>query len=328
MMTREDALVAWERILLEEGRTSARTRESYRQVLRKVGSTIVLTNPPEQVAAALTEYRKQLQVRFEAGKISRSYIRLHVSSIRSFYRTLVKAGMYPSDPTAAIRSIASEEGVPRPLSSQDVDKLFSAVDLKEPDGLRDLCLLWLYYHSLRNSEAANLTTDAVVYSSRDESVGITFQAKGNKTRTVVLVPEAATALAELLLKQFGPEGWEDWFPREDSQWIFKCLDQLQSRVLKGKNVRVFWHNDKPLTKRLSNRIFAKYRDKSGVVGAVPHRLRHTCATNLLNADVDLRTVQEILGHSSIRQTQRYTAILTSRKQQAMSRLPRPVMTHG
>lgn len=326
-MTREDALSTWERLLLERGRTTPRTRESYRQVLKRLSEHVNITAPPEQVAAALQLYRQQLQQQFESGKISRSYIRLQVAALKSFYRTLVEGQAYPTDPTTSLRSIASDEGVPRPLASQDVDKLFSAIDLEQPDGLRDLCMMWLYYHSLRNSEVTNLTTDTIQYSSREDSVVLTFKAKGNKTRTVVLLPEAGYALAELLLRQYGPPDWAKDV-EVTPEYLMKALDLLLTRVLKGKPTRVFLHNGKPMSRRTSNRIFAGYRDKAGLVSAGPHSLRHTCATNLLNADVDLRTVQEILGHTSVRQTQRYTAVLTSRKQQAMNRLPRPTMAHG
>jgi site-specific recombinase XerD len=292
-------------------------------VLKQLSSRIPMTDPPEQVAAALQLYRTQLQQQFESGKISRSYIRLHVAALRSFYRELVERKLYPSNPTTAIRSVGSDEGVPRPMASQDVGKLFEAVDLTAPDGLRDLCLLWLYYHSLRNSEVANLTTEAIAYSGREEALVITFKAKGNKTRVVVLVPEASDALAEHLLRQFAPPDWDPGIDPDHPQFRLQCLDLLLNRVLHGKAARVFLHNDRPLTRRESNRIFAAYREKAGILRAGPHMLRHTCATELLNADVDLRTVQEILGHSSVRQTQRYTAVLTSRKHQAMSRLPRP-----
>jgi site-specific recombinase XerD len=327
-MTRDDALQAWDRLLLERGRTSVRTRESYRQVLKRLAADVPLTDPPEQVATALQQYRSKLQKQFESGAISRSYIRLQVAAIKSFYRTLVDGQLYPADPTTSLRSIASDEGAPRPLSSQDVDRLFSAVTLDQPNGLRDLSMMWLYYHSLRNSEVANLRTDAVQYSSREDSVVITFKAKGNKTRTVVLVAEAAYCLAELLLRTYGPEDWDKDVDPVTPEYLFKALDLLLTRVLKGKPQPVFLHHDKPMTRRESNRIFAHYRDKAGLVSAGPHSLRHTCATNLLNADVDLRTVQEILGHTSVRQTQRYTAVLTSRKQQAMNRLPRPAVSHG
>lgn len=323
-----DAVQTWERLLLEQGTTAARTRESYRWVLRRVGAQVTLTDPPEQVAKQLLGYRTQLQKDFEANRISRSYIRLHVAAIRSFYRTLVEAGLYPADPTTGLRSIGSDEGVPRPLSTQDVDRLFSAIDLSSPNGLRDLTMMWLYYHSLRNTEVANLTTENILYSSRDESVVVRFKAKGDKTRTVVLVPEAGVALARLVLQRFAPDGWDVNYSTDHPTSLFQALELLLARALKGKPLWVFEHNGRPMTRRQSNRIFAFYRDKAGVVVAHPHMLRHTCATNLLNADVDLRTVQEILGHSSLRQTQRYTAILTSRKQQAMSRLHRPAVAHA
>ena len=106
--------------------------------------------------------------------------------------------------------------------------------------------------------------------------------------------------------------------------IMEGTELVLTRVVADDPQPLFAYNDKPITRRQSNRIFAKYRDQAGLSkDAGPHSLRHTCATNLLNADVDLRTVQEIMGHSSLRQTQRYTAVLTSKKQKAMNRLPRP-----
>ena len=323
-MVCQEALSAWERLLLERGSTSTRTRENYRQQLKRISTQVDLTAPPEQVAHALHTYRQQLQQRFESGKISRSYIRLQVAALRSFYGTLVAAKLYPSDPTTGLRSIASDEGAPRNLASQDVDRLFAALDITAPNGLRDLCMVWLYYHSLRNSEVANLSTDEVAYSAREEAVVLTFKAKGGKVRTVVLVPEAGRLLAQHLLQQYAPTDWS----YADPEQLFPSFDLLLSRVLKGKVLPVFLHNSRQMTRRVSNQLFAKYREKAGLGHVVPHMLRHTCATNLLNADVDLRTVQEILGHASIRQTERYTAVLTSRKQQAMNRLPRPAVAHG
>jgi len=325
MSTVQTAIDTWERLLLEQGKTAARTRESYRWVLTRLGQTLTLTDPPEQVAGQLLALRQRLQKDFEANRISRSYIRLYISALRSFYRILVDAGKYPADPTVGIRSIGSDEGVPRPLSTQDVDRLFAAIDLNAPTGLRDLTMMWLYYHSLRNSEVANLTTENVLYSTREESVVVRFKAKGGKVRTVVLVSEAGLALAQYLLQQYAPDGWQVDVVTPAS--VFEALELLLARRLKGKPVHVFTHNGRPMTRRESNRIFARYKEKSGVAVAHPHMLRHSCATNLLNADVDLRTVQEILGHASVRQTQRYTAVLTSRKQQAMNRLPRPAVPH-
>lgn len=321
-MTTTDAIATWERLLLEGGKTSPRTRESYRQVLKLVAQSVNLMGAPDTVGAQLVSYRATLQKRFEKGAASRSLIRLHVAALKSFYRTLVDGKAYPSDPTAAIKSIASDEGVPRPLAQSDIDRLFNAVDATTPDGLRDLAMLWLYYHSLRNSEGVNLSTKDVTYSSTEETIVLRFKAKGDKTRVVVLVPEAAEALAAHLLTQYGPDDWTEWVSDEDGPRLLRAVDILLTKVLDRSPKPVFTINDRTMTRRDVNRIFAAYCKSAGIA-AVPHQLRHSCATNLLNNDVDIRTVQEILGHSSLRQTQRYTAVLTSKKQQAMNRLARP-----
>jgi integrase/recombinase XerC len=263
-----------------------------------------------------------LQSRFERGQISRSLIRLHVAALRSFYRTLVAAKLYPADPTAPLKSISSDEGVPRPLAQSDINKLFSAIDPTTTDGRRDLAMFWLYYHSLRNSEGTNLTTKGVTYSATEETIILRFKAKGDRTRVVVLVPDAAEALAAHLLDEYAPPDWRSWVPVDDPQYLCKSLDVLLTKVLDKTPRPVFTIHGRALTRRDVNRIFAAYAKRAGIL-AVPHQLRHSCATNLLNNDVDIRTVQEILGHTSLRQTQRYTAVLTSKKQQAMGRLAIP-----
>jgi site-specific recombinase XerD len=320
------ALKAWEAYALERGMAS-RTRESYRQVLVRLATDgFPLTDPPEQVAVALHAYRGKLQSRLNAGEISRSYIRLHVAALRSFYRTLLDAELYPSDPTTGISSVASEETVPRPLTSQVVDRLFEAVaNTKDTDNaLRDWCMVWLYYHSLRNSEVAALKTSQISYSAREGSIVLTFKAKGGKDRTVVLVPEAGEALAELLLRRFAPADWAPAVEADDPDYLFKTLDLLLGRVLRDRSEPVFLHNGKPMTRRESNRLFQRYAEEAGVQ-AGPHSLRHTCATNLLEADVDLLVVSDILGHASIRQTQGYTKVLIGKKRRAMNRLVKPAV---
>ena len=326
-MTTADALREWERRLLEAGKTATRTRESYRQVLTALAKQMDLLGMPEQVQGQLGAHRASLQARFERGEISRSLIRLHVSALRSFYKTLVDANHYPIDPMASVRSIASDEGVPRPLAQSDLSKLFGAVDASTPDGTRDLAMLWLYYHSLRNSEGTNLLTSDIAYSSAETTLVLRFAAKGSRTRVVVLIPEAAEALAQHLITQFAPPSWTDWVPADADHRLVHVADVLLTKVLDRTPKRVFTLHDRVMTRRDVNRLFTHYCTAAGIT-AVPHQLRHSCATNLLNNAVDIRTVQEIMGHASLRQTQRYTEVLTSTKHQAMERLTRPSFTRG
>jgi site-specific recombinase XerD len=307
----------WQAHLDTLGATTPRTRGNYAYAVRAVAKRVPLLGPPADVRAALQQVRAELQERVQAGEASRSLIRLTVAALRSFYSTLVALGTYPENPAADLSSTSVPDGVPRPLAQTEVNKLFTAIDPSTAEGLQDLAMVWLYYHSLRNSEVAELRVHHVQYSPGDETFLLRFPAKGGKTRVVTLIPEAAEPLALHLLRHFE-------LPTPEGVSPLEALDRALNGPLAEERGPVFWHHGKPMTRRAANRRFAALRE-AAQLGAhvVPHALRHTCATNLLNADVDIRTVQEILGHSSLRQTQVYTAVLTSKKRQAMGRLPIP-----
>ena len=315
----------WER-WLRDAEASSRTLESYKQVLTRISEQTNLTADPATVRPFLVDYRNKLQRRYENEEISRSTIRLHIAALKSFYRCLVEQSLYPENPMEGIQSIGGDRGLPRPLGKGAVGALFNAVDPSTPEGLRDLCLLWLCYHSLRNSEAATLKTSDIQFSQEEDSLVLRFYAKGKKERLVVLIDEAAEPLAKHLLQQYGPPHWKEWLVGE-RPWI-NAVAVLLEKHLEKRYLPVFLHNNRPLTKREFNRIFQRYREKAGLTDAVPHQLRHTCATNLLDNEVDIRVVQEILGHADIRQTQRYTQVSTGRRAKAMRRLSLPALREG
>ena len=318
MIDFDTAVFAWRARLREED-YSPRTIEEYAYVIERMQQTLPLLSVPAVVEPLLREYRAGLQERLNSGSISRSLVIVAVAALRSFYRVLIDLEHYPEDPTTKLRSAGAAKGVPRPLTAEQVNRLFAAVPKDTIEGLRDRCLLWLYYHSLRNSEAGALTLNNVIYSAAEDSFVLRFKAKGAKTRVVVLIEPAARDLATFCLNRYKfltPVGAE-----------FTPQEVLAAEIAKAPRGTqwgaIFLTNGRPITRREANRMFAKYRDKANIGPSGPHSLRHTCATNLLNAGVDIRVVQTILGHASIRQTEAYTEVMTDTKGQAMSKLAVP-----
>ncbi len=213
----------------------------------------------------------------------------HIIALRSFLKYLARRD---------VKSLAAEKlELPKTpsrqvafLESDDLGKLFKATD-QEKDAtrrLRDRAILELLFSTgLRVAEAANLKR-AQVNLKKDE---FSVKGKGDKIRIVFLSPDAKKALKNYLDKR-----------RDNSPALF---------VRHGNQKDIT--DIKPLTARSIQRFMKKYAALAGITIKIsPHTLRHTMATDLLQAGADLRSVQEILGHSSITTTQIYTHLTNKR----------------
>ena len=158
--------------------------------------------------------------------------------------------------------------------------------------VRDKAILELLFSTgLRVSEAANLTRD-MVNLKKDE---FTVRGKGSKLRVVFLSENARDWLKKYLNKR-----------SDASMYLFVSHDRA-----KGRGGRE--GEDKPLTPRSIERMVQKYAKMAGIVKKVtPHTMRHTYATDLLQNGADIRSVQAMLGHSSITTTQIYTHVTDKR----------------
>ncbi len=104
--------------------------------------------------------------------------------------------------------------------------------------------------------------------------------------------------------------------------VLLATDRLLRRKLKDVARPVFFHRNRRMTRREANRAFAAYRDRAGLSSSYgPHSLRHTCGTELLEQGVNLRVVQEILGHAHVTTTELYTQVRRGPKAKAMRLLP-------
>jgi integrase/recombinase XerD len=252
-----------------------------------------------QFSRWLTERRQNLQSvdqatiqsylgdRFSAGSSARSNARL-LSTLKQFYRHLVKVGERQDNPTALISAPKIHQSLPQTLTEQDVDLLLEAPDLGTAYGLRDRSMLELMYSSgLRVSELVNLQLNQV---NTNQGL-VRLVGKGNKER-VVPVGEEAIEWLQQYIKNARAE-------LQHNHRINNAL-YLSSR---GTAItrQAFWQNIK------------KHLLVAGIKTVFsPHSLRHAFATHLLNHGADLRTVQMLLGHSSLSTTQIYTHIAQAR----------------
>lgn len=173
------------------------------------------------------------------------------------------------------------------LDAAEVERLIAAINLETPSGLRDRAIVELLFSSgLRVSELCNLNRDHINLSRGEFMV----RGKGQKDRPVFISPEATEWLAQYLTT------------RTDSAVpLFIRYSGFKTGDERGESFR--------LTPRSVQRSIQRYAKNAGITKHVsPHTLRHSFATDLLMNGADLRSVQSMLGHSSIATTQIYTHV--------------------
>lgn len=287
----DDELALIERFIdavwMEDG-LSKNTLEAYQRDLRMLavwlnGQQIILK---QASVANLLDY---LALQHKRGQAVRSSARL-LSSLRRFYRYLVRDGVRQDDPTANIDSPRLDRPLPFTLSETDVDRLLAAPDTSDTVGLRDRAMLELLYASgLRVSEMLTLTPDRInLVQGLVQVLG-----KGGKER---LVPVGDEAL--------------DWIQRYLAASRPQLLGERSgerlfvSRKAAGMTRQAFWYR------------IRKHAMKAGIRGHLSaHTLRHAFATHLVNHGADLRVVQMLLGHSDLSTTQIYTHVARERLKQ-------------
>ncbi len=202
-------------------------------------------------------------------------ITCHLQTIRLFFDYLInEEGRSMINPVTRI-SLRLPKPLPRHLKDDQVKSLFAVIT-----DLRDRAMFMLMLRcGLRVQEVAELTIDAVEYQRRQIFV---FHGKGAKDRVVYMSEDARSALLAYLAKRSSKA-------RE--------LFLVQKGPMRGKPLSV-----RGIQKRI------EYYARESKLNVSCHRLRHTMATQLLNADADLATIQDLLGHGQITTTQRYCRV--------------------
>jgi len=249
--------------------------------------------PHELTAENIWDYRLYLS-RFtdkkgqSLKKVTQNYYLIALRAVLGYF-TAKDIESLPADKIQLQKASTTEKTV-KFLGLEQIEKLLLAPDIKTSQGLRDKAILESFFSTgLRIAELVALNREqlANIKDKKDLEIGII--GKGSHPRTV-------------------------YFSERALEWIKKYLE-----TRKDKEKALFIHfrsreqADSRLTARSIERLVKKYSILAGVpISTTPHTLRHSYATDLLNQGVDLRTIQEFLGHRNIVTTQIYTHVTNKR----------------
>lgn len=266
---------------------SANTRQAYERDLRLFCKTLGFKNSDALVNVSreqITGYMTQLK---EKG-LAAATIARKLAAIKAFYRFMTAEGYMDANPAEVVEAGTKGIKLPRVLSEDEVVRLLNQPDITTAEGFRDRTMLEvLYATGMRVSELINLTLERVDLNMKY----IIAFGKGSKERIVPLGSVAAEFL---------------------QQYLEKVRPKL---TYAGRNTNIVFlaFGGHELTRQRFWQIIRAYGRKANIKKALtPHILRHSFATHLLDNGADLRSVQELLGHSDISTTQIYTHLTNKR----------------
>lgn len=266
---------------------SANTRQAYERDLRLFCKTLGFKNSDALVNVSreqITGYMTQLK---EKG-LAAATIARKLAAIKAFYRFMTAEGYMDANPAEVVEAGTKGIKLPHVLSEDEVVRLLNQPDITTAEGFRDRTMLEvLYATGMRVSELINLTLERVDLNMKY----IIAFGKGSKERIVPLGSVAAEFL---------------------QQYLEKVRPKL-THAGRNTNIVFLAFGGHELTRQRFWQIIRAYGRKANINKALtPHILRHSFATHLLDNGADLRSVQELLGHSDISTTQIYTHLTNKR----------------
>jgi integrase/recombinase XerD len=263
-------------IQVEKG-LARHTLESYQRDLARL-HTWANANGKQITELTRGDLRKWIASLSREGLAPTSIARA-VSATRGFFKFLMLDGHIKSHPAEDLDTPQGSSYLPKFLTENEINRLFTAPDVSTEQGIRDRASLEIMYASgLRVSELVALKHDDV-----DLLAGLVVcHGKGNKQRRVPLGKSAI-------------------------HWLQQYA-AVKAGYGKPSSPNVFLDRGKPFTRQLAWSIIKRHAEKAGIKNVSPHTLRHSFATHLIQHGADSRSVQALLGHSDISTTQIYTHI--------------------
>ncbi|SFH46216.1 integrase/recombinase XerD [Nitrosospira sp. Nsp14] len=272
---------------LEDG-LSRNTLESYRSDLEQFGAWLTKHRHQDNglITATHSDLLAFIAYKFSA-RVKASTTCRELSSLKRFYRFLLREGKIQVDPSLNIDAPKLPRSLPASLTEADIEGLLNAPDIHVPLGLRDRAMLEVLYASgLRVSELVSLDSAQI---SLNMGI-IRVMGKGGKERLTPLGEEAL-------------------------EWVSRYVTGVR-RILLGEsssNALFITSRGSAMTRQAFWYLIKRYARQAGIAKPLsPHTLRHAFATHLLNHGADLRVVQLLLGHADISTTQIYTHVARER----------------
>jgi integrase/recombinase XerC len=289
----EQALAAFRQFLTAEKRASEHTVRAYLHDLGEFREHAVATlgrapELDELDVIMCRSYLASLHGKNDAVTIGRK-----LSSLRAFFRLAVRRRLCKSSPVAALRAPKRAKRLPSFLGKEDVGRLldggarFDDVGTDACGQALELALFEVIYGAgLRVSEACNLDVGDIESDGSGGMVRVR-QGKGRKDRIV-------------------PVGSKAW--QATDAYLQRRVDRLAATPAADRHALFLSRRGRRLGPRAVRRLLARREVASGTPRVSPHALRHSFATHLLGEGADLRAIQEMLGHASLRTTQRYAHV--------------------
>ncbi len=266
-------------------KTSENTELSYRRDLMKVRNYMEQQGIEDVKKITITNLNSYILF-LEKNKFSAATISRNIASLKAFYHYLFKTGMVMEDTAETLHAPKIEKKMPEILTTDEVVRLLEQPQGNSPKEIRDKAMLELLYATgIRVTELIHLKIEDI-----NLQMGYLLCRDGEKERIIPFGNEARNALLRYL------EGTRSAMIKDkESEYLFvNCSGQPMSR-------QGFW------------KLIKFYAKKAGIMADItPHTLRHSFAAHLVENGADLRSVQEMLGHSDISTTQIYANMNHSR----------------
>ena len=246
-------------------------------------SFIAYLNSPKRLEK--DENTKDVKKKAKLKPVSKRSINRKISALRTFFKYLQEIKVIETNKASYINVPRFEKELPNVINRDDLNRLRHVINTEKITGIRDRLIIELLYSSgLRSIELINLSEFIIDIEERE----IRVIGKGNKERIT-------------------------FFSENAKKWLIKYIEEKKKQYANyTREVLIVNSKGKKLTTRSLRRLISAHAHEAGIEKEItPHVFRHSFATELLNNGVDIRYLQELLGHSSIAATQIYTHVSKS-----------------